>query len=169
MVASYPTLEEFAIKDLAINPQVLVLQELVTAVRNLRAEMNLNPSLKVPLVIELKGKLDTIQEFIPYLESLAKLSEVKIVSDLGNEITSIAILHGMRLMLEVEVDKSVERIRLSREIEKLTKELDKIKVKLDNEEFIKRAPKDLIERDTLRADELSGKISQFKAQLTTYV
>lgn len=169
MVASYPTLGEFAIKDLAINPQVLVLQELVTAVRNLRAEMNLNPSLKVPLVIELKGKLDTIQEFIPYLESLAKLSEVKIVSDLGNEITSIAILHGMRLMLEVEVDRSVERIRLSREIEKLTKELDKIKVKLDNEEFIKRAPKDLIERDTLRADELSGKISQFKAQLTTYV
>jgi valyl-tRNA synthetase len=169
MVASYPTLEEFAIKDLAINPQVLVLQELVTAVRNLRAEMNLNPSLKVPLVIELKGKLDTIQEFIPYLESLAKLSEVKIVSDLGNEITSIAILHGMRLMLEVEVDRSVERIRLSREIEKLTKELDKIKVKLDNAEFIKRAPKDLIERDTLRVDELSGKISQFKAQLTTYV
>ncbi len=38
-------------------------------------------------------------------------------------------LDGMRLMLEVEVDKSVERIRLSREIEKLTKELDKIKVK----------------------------------------
>lgn len=75
------------------------------------------------------------------------------------------IIQNIRLMLVVEIDKGVEKQRLLKEIEKFSKEIEKIQIKLDNPAYIERAPKDIIERDSLRVGELSGKITQFEEQL----
>lgn len=173
MMADYPTNDLFKYGTLLSdgNPasDVKNLQDLISSVRNLRAEMNLNPGLKVPLVVENVGSgsisLEKFNEFIPYVQSLAKISEVCLVDNLVDTMAPIAHIAGIRIMLEVEIDKDAEKLRLGKELEKNTKDLEKIKVKLGNPSFVERAPKGLVERDTLKAKELEQTIKQLIEQL----
>ncbi len=168
MIAPYPTIEEVKINTEFddVDKQIVLLKELITGVRNLRAEMNLSPAVKVPLKIEVKNNL-ILNDFVPYIQSLAKISECEIVKEITNSISPIAIIRNIRLMLEVEIDKDVEKQRLLKEIEKIRKDIEKIQIKLNNPAYVERAPKDLIERDSLRVGELSGKITQFEEQLNS--
>ncbi|MBY0378828.1 MAG: valine--tRNA ligase, partial [Burkholderiales bacterium] len=168
MVANYPTVDEVIIDDkkTSIKEDIIMLKELCSLVRNLRGEMNLSPASKVPLEIELKDeRFYMVKEFVPYLQALAKLSEVKIVDKLSNSTAPKVVLKGMRLMLEVEIDIPQEKIRIAKEIEKITKELEKIQVKLNNPSYVDRAPKEIVERDSLRVKELVSKIDHFNNQL----
>lgn len=167
MLASFPKTSEINLPD-GFDNSVSFLQDIITSIRNLRSNMNLNPGTKVPLIVQ--GKVSEFADFMPYITALARISEVKFVSDLDKDSTSpIAVVNGISLMLEVAIDAAVEKERLSREIEKSTKELEKIKIKLDNPAYAKRAPKDLVKRDSNRASELAQIIGQLKQQMTKFV
>lgn len=167
MLASFPKTSEINLPD-GFDNSVSFLQDIITSIRNLRSNMNLNPGTKVPLIVQ--GKVSEFADFMPYITALARISEVKFVSDLDKDSTSpIAVVNGISLMLEVAIDAAVEKERLSREIEKSTKELEKIKIKLDNPAYAKRAPKDLVKRDSDRASELAQIIGQLKQQMTKFV
>ena len=79
------------------------LKSLTDACRNLRGEMQLSPAQKVPLVIE--GKDHTrLQSFAPYLQALAKLSEVQVLASLPESPAPVLVVGSTRLMLKVEID-----------------------------------------------------------------
>ncbi|MCC2624258.1 MAG: valine--tRNA ligase [Burkholderiales bacterium] len=163
MLSSFPEVSEINL-PFGYDNSVGSLQDIIGSIRNLRSEMNLNPGAKVPLIVQ--GEANNLTEFVPYIETLAKISEVKFVKALDASSTSpIAVVNGISLMLEVSIDVAVEKERLSKEIEKNTKELEKIKLKLDNPAFVDRAPKDLVKRDTDRANELEEVISKLNQQI----
>lgn len=165
MIAKYPTVNAFVIDN---SNQVLAeieqLKQLTGVVRNLRAEMGLLPAVKAPLFIETADK-DLYAAFAEYVKVLAKISEVNLVDKLEEDSAPIAVVNNARLMLKVEIDVEAEKLRLAREIEKHSKEVEKMQVKLDNPNYVARAPKDLVERDTARVNELNNMINQLKAQL----
>jgi valyl-tRNA synthetase len=165
MTANYPTKDEIIVNDVSIaNSEMQGLKDIIIQVRNLRGEMSLNPALKVPLIVE--GDANSqFNGWTGYIQSLAKVSELHFVTNLANQIAPIAVVNAVRIMLEVEVDKNAEKIRLNKEIEKNIKELEKVKLKLDNPEFINRAPADLIARDNKRLQELEKLSTQLKKQL----
>ena len=167
MIASYPNISELPDIDKKSIATINSLKEIIGSVRNLRAEMNLNPGLKVPLIIETKPDDLVMDQFVPYIKALAKISEIDFVAQMDNSgMAPIAIVGRIKMMLKVEIDIDAEKSRLNKEIEKNTKELDKIMQKLDNKAYLDRAPKDLVERDTLRANELKQTISGFNLQLS---
>lgn len=164
MLARYPETSEINLPH-GFDNQVGMLQDIINSVRNLRGEMSLNPGAKVPLIVAATVS-STITSFVPYIQTLAKISEIKFVSELDKDSTSpIAVVQGISLMLEVEIDQGAEIQRLTKEIDKHRKELEKIRLKLDNPAFTARAPKDLVERDTERANELAQMITQLTNQL----
>jgi valyl-tRNA synthetase len=167
MIAEYPTISELPAPDVNSIATINSLKEIIGSVRNLRAEMNLNPGLKVPLIIETKPDDLVMDEFVPYIKALAKISQIDFVNVLdGNGMAPISIVGRIKMMLKVEIDIDAEKLRLNKEIEKNTKELEKIMQKLDNKSYLDRAPKDLVERDTLRANELKQTITGFNLQLS---
>lgn len=167
MIAEHPMVSELPAPDATSIATINSLKEIVGSVRNLRAEMNLNPGLKVPLIIETKPDDLIMDDFVPYIKSLAKISEITFVNVLDdNGVAPIAIVGRIKMMLKVEIDIDAEKIRLNKEIEKNTKELEKIMQKLDNKSYLDRAPKDLVERDTLRANELKQTVAGFNLQLS---
>jgi len=184
MLAAYPTVDEFVTKPLdeviisedkkdSVGYQVnsiKLLKEIITSVRNLRAEMNIAPTIKPPLIIEIKSEANSLHktelsDFIAYIKALAKVSEIKIVTSLDDDSVPIAVLGNIRLMLKVEINPVAEKIRLNKEIAKIKNELDKIKLKLDNPTFLERAPQDLVVRDTNRVEELTATLNGFMRQL----
>ena len=162
MLARFPEADLSLVEQSAFN-KMTALQELIGAIRNLRGEMGVQPSVKAPLFIE-SG--DDLSELSVYLPALAKLSEVQQVATLPeSEDAPIAICNGARLMLKVEVDKAAETARLTKEAEKLQKALDKLNAKLSKAGYVDKAPAHLVEKDKAELAELEDKMGKVKAAL----
>ncbi len=165
MIQDYPKVSEDADKA-AVEDTVLV-KAMVDAVRNLRGEMKLNPSERLPLLIEGDEGFCTL--CAPYLEALARLSAVKHVESINavNEgaIAPVAIVGDFKLMLKVEIDIDAERERLTKEVERLEGEVRKCEGKLANEGFVNRAPAKVVENERNRLAEFSDLLTKVKAQL----
>ncbi len=159
MLAKFPEFDATLV-DSDAEQQISNLKTLVSAARNLRTEMQIAPSVKTPLVIEIAKnnatKLVEIQQFSPYLKSLAKLSEIQIVENLddfkNDAIAPISVLDGgeLRLMLKVEIDVAAEKSRLQKEIAALEKQIAICNNKLSNKNFVDKAPPAVVEQENQR-------------------
>jgi valyl-tRNA synthetase len=161
MLQPYP-ISDAAKVDQAAMDQVALLQEIVNACRRLRSEMNLSPAQRVPMIIA--GDAATLGDLPTYISSLAKLSEVQIVSGLPSGEAAIAIVGAFKLMLKVEIDVAAERERLSKEIARLQNEISKTHGKLSNSSFVDRAPAAVVEQERNRLEEFSTTLIQLQAQ-----
>ena len=163
MVQSYPHVDSSAI-DVEASDQIVLLKEMINACRTLRGEMKLSPAARVPLLIE--GNAAVLNHFSSYILALAKLSEVQIVSgELPNDDAPIAVVRDFRLMLKIEIDIVAERERLSKEISRLEGEINKAQAKLDNADFIARAPEKVVAQEKERVAEFSAKKQKLTEQL----
>lgn len=156
MCQSYPKAELEKIDQSAIK-NISLLKEIITACRTLRGEMNLSPAQKVPL--QITGDQQILTDFSSYLLTLAKLSDVEIMQgDLPVADAPVAIVGEFKLMLKIEVDAALERDRLKKEMARIKQEIDKAKGKLDNPNFMVRAPAKVVEQEK---DRLAGFIATF--------
>ncbi|MEQ1589813.1 MAG: valine--tRNA ligase [Gallionella sp.] len=161
MLQAYPKSDASKIDSAAI-AQVTLLQELVTACRSLRSEMNLSPAQRVPLIVA--GDAETLKTLSPYISSLAKLSEVNIIEELPEGDAPVSIVGSFKLMLKVEIDVSAERERLDKEISRLQGEVAKTQAKLGNPSFVDRAPAAVVEQERKRMEEFGATLVQLQAQ-----
>ena len=161
MLQAYPLADNAKINPASI-AQIALLQEIVNACRSLRSEMNLSPAARVPLIAA--GDAATLAVLSPYISSLAKLSEVEIVTDLPDGDAAVAIVGNFKLMLKVEIDVAVERERLDKEIARLANEVAKTEAKLGNESFVARAPAAVVEQEKKRMSDFGATLIQLQAQ-----
>jgi valyl-tRNA synthetase len=128
------------------------LKALTDACRNLRGEMQLSPAVRVPLIMQAAhpSAQAALQTFAPYLQALAKLSEVQVVDALPESPAPVSVVGEIKLMLKVEIDIAAERERTAKEIARLDGEIAKAETKLGNESFVARAPAQVVEQEKER-------------------
>jgi valyl-tRNA synthetase len=168
MVQPYPVTEAKKIDESA-EQWAADLKAAIDACRNLRGEMNLSPATKVPLLAT--GNAARLNTFAPYVQALARLSEVRIIDDEAQldaqaHGAPIAIVGTDKLVLKVEIDVAAERERLSKEIARLNAEVSKCNAKLQNESFVAKAPAAVVEQEQRRLAEYQTTIGKLTAQLT---
>ena len=162
MLAPFPVYDSKWIDQTAFD-KMNTLQELIGAVRNLRGEMGIAPSVKAPLFVE---SADNLADYLKYLPMMARLTEATQVATLPeSDDAPVAVMNGARLMLKVEVDKAAETARLNKEAEKLQKALDKLNAKLSKPGYTDKAPAHLVEKDKAELAELEEKMAKVKAGL----
>jgi valyl-tRNA synthetase len=142
------------------------LKSLTDATRNLRGEMQLSPALRVPLVMEAANANDKgqLQSFAPYLQALAKLSDVQVVDKLPESPAPVSVIGTAKLMLKVEIDIAAERERLSKEIARLEGEITKATAKLGNESFVARAPAQVVAQEKERLANFTATLDKLREQ-----
>ncbi|GAB1231677.1 valine--tRNA ligase [Ferrigenium sp. UT4] len=161
MLQAYPKADSSKI-DAAASAQVALLQELTTACRSLRSEMNLSPAARVPLIAA--GDAVVLTALAPYISSLGKLSEVNVVAELPEGDAPVSIVGTFKLMLKVEIDAAAERERLDKEIARLSNEINKAQAKLGNESFVARAPAAVVEQEKQRLSGFGTTLAQLQTQ-----
>ncbi|AYN21261.1 valine--tRNA ligase [Alcaligenes aquatilis] len=161
-VQPYPIANPAAIDEQAM-AQVAELKAQVDAIRALRGEMNISPAQRVPLIAQ--GNADTLKANSPYLATLGKLESVEIVDQLPTDAGApVQVIGTTQLMLHVEIDVEAERIRLSKEIERLQGEISKAEAKLSNASFVERAPAAVVEQERLRVAQFGETLAKVKQQ-----
>ncbi|HJD43553.1 MAG TPA: valine--tRNA ligase [Candidatus Paenalcaligenes intestinipullorum] len=162
MVQRYPQPDQQAV-DKAAETQLAELKAQVDAIRALRGEMNLSPSERVPLLAQ--GDTETLQRNAPYLQALARLSQVDTHDALPDLGAPVQVVGTTQLMLHVEIDVAAETARLSKEIARLESEITKANGKLNNENFVARAPAAVVEQERQRVQDFTETLTTVQAQL----
>ncbi|PUE52351.1 valine--tRNA ligase [Limnohabitans sp. 2KL-51] len=166
-IAAYPVSQPDRI-DTAAEAHVAKLKTLVDACRNLRGEMNVSPATRMPLYV--LGDTTYMQSVAPVLQSLAKLSEVKVFDTEAEWITAaqaapVAVVSEARLCLFIEVDAAAEKIRLTKEAARLEGEITKANAKLGNEAFVSKAPPAVLDETKKRVADFGATLDKIRQQL----
>lgn len=164
MIQSYPEVRP-ELEDAEALDRMALVQSMVDSVRNLRSEMKLAPSTRVPLVVS--GPADVCAEAAPYLQALARLEAVERVEELDNRgaLAPVAIVGDFKLMLKVEIDVAAERARLTKEIERLEAQVKQCEAKLGNDRFVARAPAEVVATEKERLANFTSLLEKQREQL----
>ena len=168
MLRAYPVPDETKIdRDAEANVQWTKL--FILGIRKIKAEMNIKPSQQVDVLLVNATVEDMIrcQSSRAYLDFLAKTKSItELNADDPEPESAIALVGTMKVLIPLEglIDRDAEIARLDREIEKLEKEQIKINVKLENPNFVQRAPKQVVEKEQDRLTELNATTATLIAQ-----
>lgn len=166
MIQKYPVFEESALNPTAV-ARMTTVQQMVDSIRNLRSEMKLPPSQKLPLLIS--GDEAECRAAAPYLQQLARVEPVEHVESLEEaargSVAPVAIVGNFRLMLKVEIDVKAERERLEKEVARLEGEVKKCGAKLGNERFVARAPAAVVDVERKRLADFEALLAKVREQL----
>ncbi len=167
-LAGYPQADE-NLFDLAAETEMAILQDLIVSVRNLRAELKVEPKVKTP--IEVFAHEPAIRKMIEQnhgaVERLGNVEKITFVDD------SLAAKAGARstarfdvhVIYERKIDLAAESERLKKELEKIEKELANNQKQLGNEQFLAKAPGKVVEGLRTRGQELLVLQEKAKSQL----
>lgn len=166
MLQTYPTFDAAKVDADAV-ARMTTIQAQIDSIRNLRSEMKLPPSQKMPLLIS--GPEAECAAAAAYLQQLARLESVTHVEDLQQaaqgSVAPVAIVGDFKLMLKVEIDVKAERERLSKEAARLAGEVKKCQSKLGNEHFVSKAPAAVVDTEKKRLAEFTALLAKVEEQL----
>lgn len=151
-----------------LNNDFELIKNIITAIRNARAENKVEPAKKIKAVIYAGDKKEFVEEQAILIKSLRTGIEELEIKESGDKIDDsiFTTVGGIEIYLIGAVDKEKEKARLKKEIAKLEEACVNIVSKLTNNEFADRAPEHIIkqEKDKLaryrsELEKLKGKIS----------
>jgi valyl-tRNA synthetase len=170
-IAAYPLSQPERIDESAI-AYVTKLKQLVDACRNLRGEMSVSPSTRLPLYVVANTAVEGafLKSAAPVLQALAKLNEVKLFDDqaawaAAAQAAPVAVVGEARICLHMEVDVAAEKLRLGKEVARLEEQITKAQTRLGNEAFVAKAPAAVLEQERKRLDDFSATLAKMREQL----
>ena len=166
-LAAYPQADSAQV-DVGAESEMAILQDLIVAVRNIRAELKIEPKEKLAIEIHADGEIRSlIERDRSSLERMANVESVRFVE------TSLANAAGarstarfdVRVIYERKIDVAAERERLIKELDKMTGEMDNTTRQLANEKFMAKAPAKVVDGYRQRKAELEVLIAKAKSAL----
>ncbi len=154
IVLPSPSTQEFS--DPAAEAEIGWVVDLVTAIRSLRAEMNIPPATLMPLMLvdasaEAQQRAERWSDIIKRLARLADVSFTKRPPDGAMQL----LVRGeiAALPLKGVIDLAAEKARLDKEMAKVEADIRRVDAKLANEKFIANAPEEIVEEEKEKREE----------------
>ena len=171
MVSPFPEYREAQTNE-AIEKEMALIMEVITGIRNIRGEMNLNPGLKLNVLVKTQSSetQQTLKSHGEYVRELARVEKLEAGSNIVKpKVSASSVLGEMDLIIPLEgmMDFQEERNRVEKELKKIEKDLIFLDKKLSNPNFVKKAPVDIIEKDEQRKKSLSLKQVKLEIHLKT--
>jgi len=172
MVAPFPT-PDSVFHNPAAEAEMSLVMESIVAVRNMRAEMNVPPAASVGVMVFSQDPrpVEILESHQQSVRQLARVQDLQfqpantppaaaaksvVMYSQGGSLDLIMPLAGL-------IDYKEEARRLNREMDKLSRELAQAQKKLANEDFLSKAPAEVVERERERHQALTEKLSKLKS------
>jgi valyl-tRNA synthetase len=156
-LAPWPKLE--GLDDLEAEAEIGWVIDLVTAIRSVRAEMNIAPATEIPLV--LAASPATQVRGVRWGETvrrLARLSDIARAERAPQGAVQLIVRGEVAaLPLKGVIDFSAEKARLEKEMVRVSSDIARIDAKLANADFVARAPEDVVEGEREKREEAEAR------------
>ena len=165
IVSEWPDLSDTLIDEDATKDIDWVMS-LITNLRSVRAEMNIPPSKKAPLLM-LSDTLDPrLAEYADVLSPMARVERVDLASEPPKGALQ-TVVEGVTFAIPIEglIDLDAERDRLNKEIAKTQAEIEKVDKKLGNKNFVDRAPEAVVAEQHSRRDAFASELVKLEEAL----
>jgi valyl-tRNA synthetase len=169
-VAPFPEARD-DLRDRRAERDMKHLQEAIVGIRTIRAENRISPKKKMDLWLKLKSKEeeDLVRCHQIYIQALSNIATITTWDKFPLEKK---ILKGMAGSWEVGIpleedifDLDQERKRVERELSKADTEITKIEKRLQNKDFLSRAPREVVKETEDRLRHLSNKKNKLRESL----
>ncbi len=167
IIAQYPIANE-AMIDKKISAEMKFIQDSITAIRNLRKQVNLSPGLEVNItVVTDDSSVEALyKEYNGYLNKLAKVTGIEFTSEKPKgAIAAVVGSTTLYLALEGLIDMDAEKAKIQKQLDKLEKEFNGISRKLSNEKFLSKAKPEIVEKEKAKYEEVKEKLDKTKELL----
>ncbi|WP_067094975.1 valine--tRNA ligase [Marinomonas atlantica] len=168
MTQAYPETDE-AKKNAEAEADVEWLKGVIEGVRNIRGEMNIAPSKPLEVFFRNGSEQDKVrmEANLAFLQKLAKIESVTWL-EAGAEapMSATALVGEMEVLVPMAglIDKEAELARLQKEIDKASKDLQRIEGKLGNESFVAKAPEAVVEKEKAKCEDLKLVVARLEEQ-----
>ncbi|MBT8401868.1 MAG: class I tRNA ligase family protein, partial [Rhodothermia bacterium] len=149
-----------------------VIQEMISAIRNVRAEYNVAPSKQIKAIISIPSDLielrDSIAAHTDYFEKLARLLGLEYGSNVSKPSASASAVVGRNeiyMPLAGMIDLDVERERLQKEIDQKEDFVRKVQMKLQNKQFVDKAPAEVVDRERKKEKDAVAELKRLRSNL----
>jgi valyl-tRNA synthetase len=152
--------------DAEAERQIGFLQEIVVSIRNMRAEAGVAAGRRVPVVLRGSAEqLDLVERLAAQIQPLARIENLVLARDgTRPRVAASSVVQGAEVFLPLEgvIDIDEERNRLTREAGKLLDDLEGVRRKLRNQDFLRKARPDVVERERQRLAQLEETLDKLK-------
>lgn len=168
-LADWPVYQERFVADDA-NAEMRQLMDIIRAVRNIRAEVNVSMGKKIELLIKPASAsvLAVLERNVDYLRRFSNTSSLTMALDIATPDKAMtAIVTGAELYFPLAglIDISQEIARLEKELKVLYSEVERIERKLSNEGFVSKAPTKVIEEEKAKLADYASKRDKVIARI----
>ena len=151
MLQSYPQSDPMLI-DTDCEADISWLQQVIIGIRTIRAEMDISPNKRLPLLLHNgntsdQQRLDNNRNFLMQLARLENITWLNPGDDIPDAATTLVGKLELLIPMAGLIDKAAELNRLDKEMQKLTKNLNKTQAKLDNPHFSDKAPAAVVAKE----------------------
>ena len=170
MLSDFPK-EEKEFINIDTEKEFDCLKEIISAIRNIRGEANVSPSKKIEVIFKTadENARNILQNNAKILDKLANVEKyefnVEIPKLVGFRLVDTTEIY-VPLAELIDLDKEIEKLEKS--IEKVQKDLDRTLNKLSNENFVKRAKPEAVEKEKRIKEELENKIAKLTESINLY-
>jgi valyl-tRNA synthetase len=169
MIQPYPEPGDEAADETAILEMEWV-KHFIIGVRQIRSGMNIAPSKPIPVLLQNASTGDEarLQRNRHYIDFLARTESITVLSKDDEAPESATALVGeMKVLIPMAglIDKEAEEKRLTKEIDKIGKEVGRIEAKLANPNFVERAPETVVGKEREKLAEMQSALNNLQEQL----
>ena len=157
MIAPYPVANPSLIDD-EVEARFSTVMELVRTVRNARAEFRIAPTQTLEAVVAPGDRRADLEAEMPAIQALARVSRLSLLAEgeslpTHGAVTAVAGAVPVAIPMEGLVDLGAERERLTRERDEADTAMSRLRARLDDQQFLTKAPEAVVERER---DRLAG-------------
>lgn len=169
MLQPYPEADKALTDDAAV-ADIEWLQQFLLGVRRIRAEMNIAPGKPLPVLLQHGSEQDR-SRLESQRRALLTLGRLESITWLGEREqapeAATALVGGMKVLIPMSglIDVDAEVARLGKEIAKHRQEEERLAAKLDNPNFMGRAPAEIVAKERARRLDIQAVIAKLEEQL----
>ena len=157
--------------DAEAEAEVAWMQGVIVATRTIRGEAQLGPGKELDILIRNATEADRLrlERNAPLLQKLAKLASVTLIEAADETPAALSALYEhLEILVPMAgiIDVEAETSRLNRDLQKHSKELERLQQKLANPNFTDRAPPEVVENERVKARAASDACDKITAQLS---
>ena len=148
---------------LSLNTNFII--NIISSIRSIRSELNIASKTNLSLEVMEKDykKLSKIQDIKLLLNRLVRVDDLIKVSNFSDRAASFSVSEiDFALVIDDSIDLSMELLRIEKEEEKIFQDINSLKKKLDNKNFVEKAPKEVVQENIDRLDDLSSSLTKVK-------